>query len=296
MFASYRLLRLDQVRQRLQKGEWFDALAELNSSKEVRDRMFHAYQGMAQYYQGDFNSASGSFRNAELREFQATAELELHFPDVCKMRKSISGVLGTSTNRTSEEHVSPWCSIYMDPEARLSDDPFAEGYRNCVLTPTVVLLRAIPGPKSFSEKHAFAQITQIVASRTFEVPSTALQAAEELKRSGPEGSALAPWFIGHSLLLHGKLAERQGNALLAEGLYDAAREQAESLMNLKRKDLLVHRSSKAKGQLLLKWENRDIQGSRILEGLDKVDIHAAADASEVFLPAPSLEAIELAVS
>jgi hypothetical protein len=118
-----------------------------------------------------------------------------------------------------------------------------------------------------------------------------LKAGELLRDASPEGRALAPWFIAHGLVLHGKLAVQQGNAVLADGLFNAAIEQAENQLSGARKRLLMFRCKRAKGDLLLKWDKREREGADILEHLEKFDLSEAADASEFFVPPPSLQEI-----
>ena len=100
------------------------------------------------------------------------------------------------------------------------------------------------------------------------IVNKALKAGESLaKRPSPEYDIIAKWYIGRSLLLRGKLFEFNGNAVMAEGMYNAALEQARnhSPVFTPRLTVLEAMSTNALGGLLLKWEKRESEGRALKE-------------------------------
>jgi hypothetical protein len=142
-----------------------------------------------------------------------------------------------------------------------------------------------------------AQAHLMFAYRHNQHAGRALTVAEDLAKFSAEGKVLSPWFIAHALLLHGRMAQRQGNALVAEGLCEAAKEQADTAFSLQgntgRNAVLLWRCQKQKADLLVKWEKREKQGVEILESISgKYELAEIADASEFFVPPPSLDALD----
>jgi hypothetical protein len=256
----------------LRAGEWASAVSSLEvvatiaKSANLPDhKQLNGFLGVGYFYAGNFSAATKAFQ-PDYPHFAAAADLEQKFPRPREM-------LGV-----------------MPPTE--SENLFFERFRSFQKNPTLDSFRSIPPTCDFQELAALAQASLTLAHRIPEAAGQALADAEELGRSGPEGKTLAPWFIAHSLLVHGRVAVTSGQALLAEALFQAAKERAVDISSLARREVCEYRCDKAMGELLLKWEKREDRGASILESISgKFDLNEIADASEMFLPPPSLSLI-----
>jgi len=263
----------------LKLGNWPEAVREFQAAKDLGtqvNKQLADSLGLAYFYSGDFASAASTFDDSISA---AAAELEANFPNPEKMRKAAISRLGADS--------SPWARFFIQPTSEIAN-PFVEAYRQFTLSPSIDSFKKIPASSNFQEKTATAQASLILAHRNPAAVGQALSDAEELFQTGPEGKTLGPWFISHALLIHGKQAVANGKAVLAEGLFQAAKEQSQQLTFEKRRAVLEFRCDKALGELLSKWEKREDRGVEILSSISgKFNLGKIADASELFLPPPT---------
>ena len=261
----------------LKLGKWPEALPYLNQVHVISTSpQLSGYIGLAHFYIGDFKSAVNAFKPHHPL-WAAAASLELHFPRPVEMRNAV---------RNHVQSDDPWSRYFRDPSAALPGG-FVESFRLFSMSPSLESFKNIPVPRNVQEQTALAQASLLLAHRLPVAAGQALADAEELARFSPEGKALAPWFICHSLQLHGKKAVSSGQAVLAEALFTAAREQAAFVFNPRRREICEFRCDRALGELLSKWQKREDKGVELLESVaGRFDLAEIADASEIFLPPP----------
>jgi hypothetical protein len=253
-----------------------------------RDLKVSGHLGLEAWYSGNFQVAVTLFSaHPAFSLFRTSALVEQSFPKIYKMRQHID----------QEANNDVW---FKQPDGPLSDaERFVEKFRRFQMSKSQTDFDNLEYPgRSVREMTALAQAHLIFAYRNQEHAGRALTVAEDLAKFNGEGKILSPWFVTHALLLHGRMAMKQGNALIAEALFDAAKEKAEEAFsfqgNCGRNEVLLWRCMKHKADLLVKWEKREAQGVAILEGISgKYDLAEIADASEIFVPPPSLEDLDI---
>lgn len=264
----------------LKRGQWSEAISPLKKAHaESPSPQLSGYIGIAHFYSGDFNSALAAF-TPNHPVSAASAALELHFPRPGEM------LTAAKSHLISQD---PWALAFIQPHTAV-DNPFVDSFRNFCINPTLDTFKKIPAPATLQEKSAIAQASLMLAHRLPIAAGQALADAEELGRDGPEGKLLSPWFTCHSLLVHGKRAVNSGQAVLAEALFTAAREQAAAVFNPSRRQICEFRCDKALGELLSKWDKREDRGVQLLESVaGRFDLNLIATASELFLPPPQIQ-------
>ena len=287
MFKSFRRASASE---HLNRGRWSSAIKDLTQqSIDQSSPKLSAYLGLAYFYSADFTKAADCFSKLPL--FKVAAEVEDRFPNIDSMRAAIEN---TSTP-------SPWLSVVLTPADSL-ESQIAEAYRVFSLKPNEASMNKFKETFELIKNPSLTDLAVNAQTRItfgFRSPSVvsaanALSAAEALKKHSPEGLIISAWYISHALILHGRIAAQQGNAVLAEGLFDAAKEQAsEGFQGSSRQALALHRATKEKAQLLLKWDKRENEGVSLMESLKcQYDQTTTADASELFIPPPSKAEID----
>jgi hypothetical protein len=230
--------------------------------------------GLSYFYSGQFQKAKNVFSAEGLRFAASAAEAEDSFPDLTRMKTSFSDFAKLYTTKSKHQQ-------YFDD---FHDKPSSENLKKLPL-PTEPHL-------SFYEKSALAQAhIKYAYSVDPNHAGRALTVAETLKNHSIEGSLYAPWFIGHALLLHADLAKANGQAVMAEGIIEAALSQVDAMISESgRSEVLRWRCLKKKGELLFQWEKREDKGAELLESIrGNFDLMQTAEASEYFYEFPSLE-------
>ena len=272
----------------LRSGLWSQATTLLTQSLPDSSVALAAHLGLAAYYVGNYSQAEVHFSaHPSLALFKISAAVEKAFPKVVRIPQSL---------------IDPWQVMVTGSLGASPTADYIRKLRNFQVTKAQAELDALRYPgESVREMAALAQSHLVFAYRNSQHVGRALTVAEDLGKFNEEGKVLSLWYITHALLLHGKIAQRQGNALIAEALFDAAKEKADEacvrLGDTPRNQVLQWRCLKHKADLLVKWDKRESQGVAILESIGgKYDLTEIADASELFLPPPSLAAVEEATS
>jgi hypothetical protein len=122
-------------------------------------------------------------------------------------------------------------------------------------------------------------------SREVELVSRSLKSAERIASFGPDHELISKWYIGRSLILRGSLFEFNANALMAEGMYRAAGDIIHTPITPRHVTLKLLANNKL-GDLLLKWEKRELEGENInmLNPLTKGSLQVL----NTYIPEPTL--------
>ena len=264
-----------------------DIFVHSNRAKEAA--FAELYSGTCEYYSGNSNRAHSLFRG--VRESVASSGGMV----------SVAARLMIATQPLDAS--SPPTSGELSFADQLGEGAFVNSLNEFVASGGKSVL---PRSETILEENAVCHALLAVASRRVgllpianpdgrssdaevHLVGRALKAAETFgKHSAPEIEIIKRWYIGRSLILRGRLFEFNGNALMAEGMYQAAIEQSNK-QTTPRLRILQAMSSKALGGLLRKWEKRENEGTVFIDSSSWLSTQAAEAASNRIILEPTFQ-------
>ena len=275
-------------------ADFYRACDIMRHANQVNEStLAHLYAGTCELYAGNTQRCVDVFSSVNPRTTSSRAM------ESCteRFRLAASVQLHLETDCMIPQSDSVWWRLGSGDKPGTSSDPLAHGICEIIEgrtaeVPDELKLEAEAYSMLIKASNALSKLSVAnTEGSELELVNAALKAGKKIR-----SKTIGSWYIGRSLLMRGQLFEYNGNALMAEAMYSAARDVTISaeVADTARIRILRKMACNSLGDLLLKWEKREPVGAK-LKALNQVpvDKETLERAINFFVPEPTLEQLDI---